>query len=208
MASKRKCAVPGCLGEDGSVSYHVFPASSERRKMWLEALGVREPLRNVCSLHFESAAFVSSVVPEAWEAAGYKRRRLRNDAVPMCRASSAPTLLAASNELRRANIEDDTAVREQTPCVGEKNMEPFPPVQCYQLPAFALEGGANVEARSVPATVDPSQELDCGDVGLQCCSEPCGPCSDHDYFTTRSVETQTDPPVMGRTKSIGVQTSF
>lgn len=44
----------------------------------------------------------------------------------------------------------------------------------FQVGAFVLEVGANVEASSVPATVVvQSKELGCADVGLQCSDEVC-----------------------------------
>lgn len=99
MASKRKCGVPGCVIEGtGSVSYHRLTSSVERGKILLEALGLQEPLRQqICSQHFESDSFVSSASPEAWEGAGYKRRRLYNAAVPVFSASTR-TLLDTSDE--------------------------------------------------------------------------------------------------------------
>lgn len=133
MASKRKCAVPGCVSEGaGSVSYHRFPTSVERRKLWLEALGLEKPLRQqICSQHFESDSFVSSAVPEAWEGAGYKRRRLHNDAVPVSSACLR-TLLDTTDERMRGDIEDDAVVLEHAACNDGNCLEPLPPVLCYQ----------------------------------------------------------------------------
>ncbi|XP_077511002.1 uncharacterized protein LOC144121589 isoform X1 [Amblyomma americanum] len=81
--SKKRCAVPGCSSIAGApgVSFHQFPARNERKRMWTQALGVPEQSnRPVCSAHFTRDAFEGS--PQARASAGYKKRRLRCDAVP------------------------------------------------------------------------------------------------------------------------------
>lgn len=94
---KKRCAAPGCGNNDslGDISFHQFPASHDRRKLWLDALGLHSlPCRLVCSAHFANTCFG---VPQALQAAGYKRRRLCFDAVPSRSVPPQPGSSAAGD---------------------------------------------------------------------------------------------------------------
>ncbi|XP_077511019.1 uncharacterized protein LOC144121595 isoform X2 [Amblyomma americanum] len=96
--SKKRCAVPGCSSIAGApgVSFHQFPAQNERKRMWTQALGVPEQSnRPVCSAHFTRDAFEGS--PQARASAGYKKRRLRCDAVPTVAGAQGRTSVELSS---------------------------------------------------------------------------------------------------------------
>lgn len=77
---KRKCIVPGCLGNDldSSLSFHHFPSDPDVKEEWIQFIKTRKPnfvfkkYMNICSRHFTRECFerVPEVVEKIKESCG------------------------------------------------------------------------------------------------------------------------------------------
>lgn len=145
---KKRCAVPGCGNDDTrqGISFHQFPSSHDRRKVWLHALGLLSlPCRLVCSAHFANTCFGE---PQALQAAGYKRRRLRCDAVPTCSVPHKPQLAAAG---------DGTLQRTKNQARQSGEFQPSRPGSAFlPTPDLPLDEFISGDVTSIPVALVPS----------------------------------------------------
>lgn len=198
-----RCAVPGCGSDELSqgVSFHRFPSSSGRRKMWMDALALlNEPRRLVCSVHFEKTCFDG--VPQMLRDAGYTRRRLRRDAVPTRGVRNPQPAAACGYGQHCTNGQDVPAeLQLEEPSTEEPVVDRLETSQSSKFPQVA----AIVE---ITCLFGPDFATPCFDLQGSSSNE-CGQrnfsASQHDYSSKQDAEAQTDADPVSTVKPKAVQ---